>query len=813
MKPDSRKSLPAGNSNKILDAIREAVQTYMGMQGDKLDRGVTVRDLAQAGLIDVSKTYLAGRSRNPIAGINTIITSPGGGGNVIIPGVTYEPDLTPPPTPSGFDVDAGVSFIYIECAAQTYTEGHGHAVTNVYGVKRSGPALPTFDQAVLLTSFSGTVHAYPTDPATTYHLWIKWQTKDGVESASPAGGTNGLTATTAQDVRTLLNALTQAATNPDAPYSKYAVRAGMFYVTNDVTPDGAPLFSVVSAPITVGGVVVPAGVYFADGWIQNGTITNLKVANGAIDNLKIANVSADKLIAGSIAVGQYVQSTGYVAGTSGWRINGLGNVEFNNAIFRGQAFVGNGSIGGITILANAIVSSNYDGAGNGFRLGADGSLNLPGGSVSAQQLNVGAGANLLTNSQWVDQPQAIVGAGGTRQLPQGWEFGTSESAYNTWATNSNDSWPDWVPQDQNGFLMHNPQGPHVDTYMLIQAPFPVLPGRRYEVSVYSGAHRCMVYVDIQWLDGNRNVIGTSADGLIVNNGEMLGGRRYDLFKRIGCFGTAPPNAAGAIFRIIKQATQSGTDSYAFLVSPFAGAARPQQTVFSDYSPSGIGTRISPWGITTPSLSALTAVLGDCYAGSLRGGSFAGYGWPGDGGGGFYLGPPGLLLGNANAGRYVQITERGNFYLPGMQVEEGVLSFQRANIVNSQHIVQGAVTFALAASGNNRADIIFSIPAGEVWNIALFGAFGVSNAVAYGAVGDINNAARTLTVTNSPISDRQLVDLWSGGGPPIGWLFNKGGALFSQLVLGAGTHQLTAGVNYEVYAFNTPVSLMAFIFKR
>lgn len=33
MKPDTRKSLPTGTSANIVASIREAVQTYMGLQG------------------------------------------------------------------------------------------------------------------------------------------------------------------------------------------------------------------------------------------------------------------------------------------------------------------------------------------------------------------------------------------------------------------------------------------------------------------------------------------------------------------------------------------------------------------------------------------------------------------------------------------------------------------------------------------------------------------------------------------------------------------------------------------------------------
>ena len=82
---------------------------------------------------------------------------------------------------------------------------------------------------------------------------------------------------------------------------------------------------------TVNNLVVMDGAY-----IKNATIGNAKIANLAVDNAKIANMSANKITAGSIAVGEYIQSTGYVSGSSGWRIHGDGSAEFANIYARGN---------------------------------------------------------------------------------------------------------------------------------------------------------------------------------------------------------------------------------------------------------------------------------------------------------------------------------------------------------------------------------------------------------------------------------------------------------------------------------------------
>lgn len=80
---------------------------------------------------------------------------------------------------------------------------------------------------------------------------------------------------------------------------------------------------------------------------------------------------------------------------------------------------------------------------------------------------------------------------------------------------------------------------------------------------------------------------------------------------------------------------------------------------------------------------------------LNAGSFWGYSWPGGTGGGFHLGPNGMLFGNPNTGRYLEITAGGNLYAPGFSIENGNARFSgtltAAGIVNTSHIVPNAVS--------------------------------------------------------------------------------------------------------------------------
>ena len=308
---DNRNDLPSVNSPNFNQRLRETIQTYLGRQGDPLERGLTLRDLLESGLAKLPSGFklATGAAKIPLQPGDSI-------------GASYEADLTPPPPPTGFTVSAGISHILIEHDAPLYRAGHGHLRTRVYGAIRApGAAAPVFSDAIEVAQFSGTVYAHPTNPSTTWHLWIKWETADGVLSAGPAGGTNGVVVKSGEDV----SALVAAMTGPGNP------------------------FKVVPSEITLpDGTVVPPGTYTADAFIQNGQIVNAKIANLAVDDAKIATVSVDKLTAGSIAVGQYIQSTSYIAGQQGWRINGDGSAEFGFASIRGTLLASQIGVNSIT---------------------------------------------------------------------------------------------------------------------------------------------------------------------------------------------------------------------------------------------------------------------------------------------------------------------------------------------------------------------------------------------------------------------------------------------------------------------------------
>jgi hypothetical protein len=125
--------------------------------------------------------------------------------------------------------------------------------------------------------------------------------------------------------------------NNATPFSEFAVRADRFYVASPSGPGITPIipFIVNTTSQTVNGVAVPPGVYMDAAFVKNGTITNTKIGNAAIDDAKIVSLTAAKLTAGDISVGNYIQSTGFITGSQGWRIHGNGTAEFAAASIRG----------------------------------------------------------------------------------------------------------------------------------------------------------------------------------------------------------------------------------------------------------------------------------------------------------------------------------------------------------------------------------------------------------------------------------------------------------------------------------------------
>ena len=178
----------------------------------------------------------------------------------------------------------------------------------------------------------------------------------GLASTPAAEGGNTSRFIVRADEFAIAGATTISATAPTSPYIGQAwlnTTTGLVYYwtgsawSTDSSSASVP-FVVRTAPTTLNGETVPAGVYLTDAYIGNGTITTAKIGNATITDAKILSLTASKLTAGTMAVDTYIQSGNYNSSNlTGWKLwtdaSGAGYAEFNGGA-TGAAVTVRGSI-------------------------------------------------------------------------------------------------------------------------------------------------------------------------------------------------------------------------------------------------------------------------------------------------------------------------------------------------------------------------------------------------------------------------------------------------------------------------------------
>ena len=222
--------------------------------------------------------------------------------------------------------------------------------------------------------------------------------------------------------------------------------------------------------------------------------------------------------------------------------------------------------------------------------------------ANSTNLTVGLGANLLynaglnlSNDGWWGYPNA-----GRNQ--NGWNIAQGGSRYGTFVL------------FEDGFTGGGAM--YIDGANKV----PVVPGQRYELSIYTGAHRCRIAIGVDFWDANGTYLGGGNNITLVNGGEnneeAAGGILLGSYKRIGMFVTAPANAATSRFLCWKNETKPGyTNSYLFACLPYYGVAGAGQTELSPWSEgsSSINTQINNNNAST---YIANAAIGAAQIGSI-----------------------------------------------------------------------------------------------------------------------------------------------------------------------------------------------------
>lgn len=118
------------------------------------------------------------------------------------------------------------------------------------------------------------------------------------------------------------------------------------------------------------------------------------------------------------------------------------------------------------------------------------------------------------------------------------------------------------------------------------------------------------------------------------------------------------------------------------------------------------------GTFSGALSAATGTFaGRVHGGYFTAGSFTGYNWPAGGGTGIYLGPSGLLMGNAHTGNFFEVSSNGRYLaMPGMTVQNGVLTITAANVIDTLQLRGEAVSASAPLVGSGTIQVYSTTPA-------------------------------------------------------------------------------------------------------
>ena len=649
MSIDPRKDLPGVNSPQFLEKVREAVQTYLGNRGNALDRGLTLRDMVDVGILAMRPGYTG--SGNPIGGPGP---NAGGGGG------TYEADLTPPPTPTGFNAQSAITHVLITHDDPTFQMGHGYLRTNVYGVTRApGQPVPTFANAVPVTQFTGTIFGMASNPATTWHLWIKWETNDNVESVAPAGGINGFVIRTGEDVTLLLEALKGKITESQL-YSDLGARIDLI----DGTGPGSFTARVSSVTQLLNGVGNQAvNSEFATGleqWTYSGG-TNCRMGR---------NISVEWILAPGTAFIEEVGTTGPVYTEARPLAFGVApGARYEWSIYTGahrckvDAFIYWLDSQDVIVGNSPLASNNEEQAGGTTLAGykrlvsfgvAPANATKAWGMIRKNRTRAGQTSSyaFFTRAFFgpatADQtiPSPYTPTSNQRGLMGQYTFKLDLNGYITGyglsSTVNNGKPESAFAVRADMFYVASPAGPGINPV----TPFSVVtvPTVINGVAVPVGVYMDGVYIKHGTFDGAKIARLTVDDGAIVNlNVSKL--------------------TAGSL----RIGSYISSSNYVDNVSGFAiwadGNARFNNVIMR--------------GGVYASFGSFT---GDVYAnngwfrGAVNTGSYYGYAWPTDGGGGAHMSANGILVGNAALGKYFQLTSDGNLYAPQFYIVNGVANF-------------------------------------------------------------------------------------------------------------------------------------------
>ena len=195
-------------------------------------------------------------------------------------------------------------------------------------------------------------------------------------------------------------------TSGATPFSEFAVVADQFSIVSPDSTADTPIqpFTVTADKIYFGADVIVSGDLISTGTISAdrlqidgvmfdtetvGGVTSLIIKESGINTSQIAEsaITTARLSNDAVTVDKFantLQSTNYVADTSGWQILTSGDVEFQNAKITGQITATSGSISNTVTVGGTAASTVASGAAAGATANQDSTATILGGNLTGQ---------------------------------------------------------------------------------------------------------------------------------------------------------------------------------------------------------------------------------------------------------------------------------------------------------------------------------------------------------------------------------------------------------------------------------------------
>jgi hypothetical protein len=311
--------------------------------------------------------------------------------------------------------------------------------------------------------------------------------------------------------------------NNGVPTSHFYVRADRFAIGN---PNSPAVEAATKADPNIPFMVITTNQIIGGFPVSPGIYVKAAfIHDGAITNAKIGN---------------FIQSGNFVAGQAGWRIHKGDQLTPAGMEINGGGFVLRNAAGQV-ILAS-------DGAGVGMGI-------------------LGNAGNMLRNAQ-------IAWDTNYSRAP-GWELGLAAGSAANWKLAG------WSLESGSTTYIRQVGGEGGASSFFYQ-DVPVIETNWYEFSVYTGAHRCTVFVRMQWFNAARTFLSEAVGSIgwigdSSNAATASGGSSLKDYKRLYIIAQAPANAAFARVVIYKGPTNSGqSDSYGFFARAYFAQCLPSQ---------------------------------------------------------------------------------------------------------------------------------------------------------------------------------------------------------------------------------------------